>query len=123
MPFLLIFGLYGFPSELALYGLETQSVYSSVGMLLTSIFIMKAFVAIGLWYGKDWAIIVGQLDAIIGILICLTIMIASLINKETSFYPKDIRLELILLIPFLIKLTKIKIEWFNELKYKSFLEV
>ncbi len=52
----------------------------------------------------------GQIDAILGIVICIFSMSLPFIVNRPGF-GFSIRLELLLLIPFLIKLGKIKNEW------------
>ena len=75
------------------------------------LFLLKAIVAYGLWTEQDWAINIGILDTIIGILVCSFVMfIYPLINSASVFF-QNIRLELLLLIPFLLKLLKIRVEW------------
>lgn len=110
-PFGLIFGLIGFKFQVSLYGLETFEPTSFIGLGLIGIFFLKGITAFGLWTEKDWAIKIGQIDAIIGIIICVFVMfVLHFIDNNYGFiFP--LRIELILLIPFLIKLRKIDNEW------------
>ena len=55
----------------------------------------------------------GIADAIIGITICILVMLYPIINSEAKF---SLRLELIALIPYLLKFLKIKTEWENFMK-------
>lgn len=110
-PIGLIVGMFGIKFQLSLYGLETVNPLSFVGLGLICIFLFKGITAYGLWFEKQWAIIVGQIDAIIGILICaFVMMILPFIDTHLGF-KLNIRLELVLLIPYLVKLEKIKKEW------------
>jgi hypothetical protein len=111
VPFGLIYGLLGYQFKISLYGFETSNPISIDGLYLSILFLLKGLTAFALWTEKDWAIILGKTDAIIGIILCGYMMIVQpFFNIQTGFH-LNIRLELILLIPFLIKLDKIKDEW------------
>ncbi len=107
-PIVFVLGLLGYNAQLALYGLETNEPLSSIGILITTIFIIKGITAFGLLKEKDWAIKVGIVDAIIGIIICTLVMLYPIINSDAKF---SLRLELAALFPYLIKLFKIKTQW------------
>lgn len=110
-PIGLIFGLLGFQFQIALYGLGTTDPTSIDGLYLMGLFILKGITAFGLWTEKDWAITLGQIDAILGIIICaFMMMIYPFFSNQTGFH-LNIRLELLLLIPFLLKLGNIKSDW------------
>jgi uncharacterized membrane protein (DUF2068 family) len=96
---------------LALYGLGSNEPFSITGILIILLFLFKGIVAFGLWTQKDWAVNFGLADAIIGIAICIFVMaIAPIINNPSEF-TLGLRLELVVLIPYLIKLLKIKAHW------------
>jgi len=108
-PVVFILGLLKVPVYVALYGFETNNPISFAGLFLIGISLFKGITAWGLWTEKDWAITIGQIDAAMGIIICIFMMfIYPLINPSFYF---NIRLELFLLIPFLIKLWRISGEW------------
>ena len=110
-PIGLILGLLGIQFEISLYGLSTNNPISIDGLYLIGIFILKGITALGLWTEKDWAINLGIIDAILGIIVCGFMMFVNpFINIENGFH-LNIRLELLLLIPYLIKLDKIKGDW------------
>ena len=110
VPIAIAFGLLGYKFTISIYGLETNKPLSLMSGLLMLIFILKGVVSYGLWTGKKWAVIFGILDAFIGILICLYIMLIGFIGpKNGSVF--SFRFELLLLILFLIKLFKIKPIW------------
>lgn len=105
-----ILGIFGFTFTVSLYGYETQRALSPLGVFLTLLFVYKGFVAYSLWFEEDWAITAGLVDAIIGIAICIMSMMGiSLISEYRA--PINIRLEIIFLIPYLVKLTKLKGRW------------
>lgn len=114
----LLIGLFGFHPALSLYGFETNQPYSLAGLMITGLGIFKGIVSYNLWFEKDMAIKMGKIDAILGIGLCLVSMIWSLVyagpNAKFSF-----RLELILLIPYLIKLIRITPEWDNGISERS----
>ena len=111
IPIAVIYALIGYNFKISLYGIETFKTLSIIGYSLMFLFLLKAIVAYGLWTEKDWAINIGILDTIIGILVCSFVMfIYPLINSASVFF-QNIRLELLLLIPFLLKLLKIRVEW------------
>ena len=94
---------------MSLYGFETNDPLTSIGLLIISLGIFKGFTAYNLWFEKDIAIKLGKIDAIIGIVICSFLMLAlPFIDDAFDF---DFRLELVLLIPYLIKLNKIQEKW------------
>ena len=110
VPIIIILGVMGYRTQLALYGLETNEPFSLIGITITLLFIIKGITAFGLLKEKYWAIKIGIADAIIGITICTFIMLYPIINSEAKF---SLRLELIALIPYLLKFLKIKTEWEN----------
>lgn len=110
-PIGLVFGFFGIQFQISLYGFTTNEPLSIDGLYLIGLFLLKGITAFGLWTEKDWAITLGQIDAILGIVLCIFMsVIYPFINIRTGFH-FTFRLELILLIPFLIKLLKIKSEW------------
>jgi hypothetical protein len=110
-PVVIILGLLRIPVYIALYGFETNTPISVAGLCLVGIFIFKGITALGLWTEKDWAITLGQIDAAMGIVICVFMMLIYpfIIHQSGSYF--NIRLELFLLIPFLIKLRRISDDW------------
>jgi len=103
VPFGLIFDLLDFRFFLSLYGLETGKPLSSIGLVISFLMVIKGIVAFGLWTEKDWAVILAIVDAILGIIVCILVM--ALLPSNTF------RLELLVLLPYLIKMTRIRAEW------------
>lgn len=108
VPIVLILGLLGYNAQLSIYGLETDEPFSLIGIIITALFIIKGITAFGLLKEKDWAIKIGIADAIIGIAVCTFVTLYPLINSDAKFSG---RLELVALIPYLLKLLKIKTQW------------
>lgn len=112
-PLGLVLGLFGFKFQIALYGLETYNPLSLIGISLIGIFLLKGIAAFGLWTGKDWAILIGRIDAITGIIICVFLMtVYPFIDSKIGFN-LNLRFELVLLIPFLMKLENIRKDWID----------
>jgi hypothetical protein len=103
-----IAGLFSVRFEASLYGLETDNPLSAVGLFICFLFVFKGIVSVDLWTEKDWAVDMGIADAILGIAVCVMVMIMSFANSDSHF---AFRLELVLLIPFLIKLWNIRTTW------------
>ena len=105
----LLLGFTNIKPSLAFYGFETNEPFSVIGMLVITVGILKGITAFSLWFEKDFAIKLGKIDAIVGIIICvISMLILPYLNDGFNF---QIRLELALLIPFLLKLNKIEKEW------------
>lgn len=109
-PLCILTGLLGAQMQLALYGLESQDPLTLMGMFILLLFLYKGVVAYGLWTGRSWAIDLGMADAILGIVVCVYVMAIRpfLINDG---FVMNIRLELVALVPYLIRLRKIKPQW------------
>jgi hypothetical protein len=115
-PIGLMLGLFGYSFQLLLYGLQTNQPFSLTGLLLLAIFLLKGISAYGLWTRKDWAITLGILDSILGIVICGYVAFVYPFIDNTPGFTLDFRFELLLLIPYLIKLTRIKQAWEGNLQ-------
>lgn len=104
-----IFGIFSSKIDLSIYGITTNQVWTFDGIAILIIFLFKALVAFGLWFEKDWAINLGILDAIFGIAFCLFAMFIQ--HSTWDNIDINIRLEILVLVPFLIKLWKLKSIW------------
>lgn len=105
----LILGLTEIKPSLAFYGFETNEPFSLNGLIVIFVGILKGLTAFALWFEKDFAIKIGKVDATIGIVLCVVSMLVLPFLQEG--FNITIRLEIALLIPFLIKLNKIEKEW------------
>lgn len=97
--------------QLSLYGFSSNYAYSGTGLFIIAIAVFKGFAAYSLWFEKLNAISIGKIDAICGIVICLASMFIHPFTSNDGHFP--IRLEILLLIPYYIKLNKIEYEWDN----------
>ena len=104
----LILGLLGSKIDLSIYGFETDEPLSLIGILIIVVLLFKLFTALSLWFEKSYAITLGKIDAISGIVLCLIHMVYPdfINNFHVAF-----RFELLLLIPYLLKLNKIQNNW------------
>src|SRR5262245_7798260 len=109
-PVALLAGILGFNFEVSLYGYETNQPVSLVGIAITTFYCFKGLTAYCLLKQKDWAIKYAIVDATLGILACTLSMFFPLVNSYDKT-PFTFRLELLLLIPYLILMAKIKSEW------------
>jgi|SRR5664279_1273731 len=111
----IIFALLGYGFQLGLYGLDTNQPLSIIGISVILLFLIKGVTSYGLLKETDWAIAIGIIDAIIGMAICVAMMLIPFLvpgsNLKFSF-----RLELLFLIPYLVRLLKIKSAWENTMQ-------
>lgn len=105
----LILGFTNIKPALAFYGFETNEPFSLTGLIVISVGLLKGITAFALWFEKDFAIKIGKIDAIIGIVLCIFSMLVIPFLQDT--FSITLRLELALLIPFLIKLNRIEKTW------------
>ncbi|HEX4852005.1 MAG TPA: hypothetical protein VFV08_14420 [Puia sp.] len=99
----------GYTFELAIYGVETQRPLSPAGILVLLVLIYKAVVSWNLIQEKKYSIVLAIVDASAGIIICVLIGIYPLFNPSSHNY--SFRLELIFLVPYLVKMIQIKSAW------------
>ena len=107
----IVCSLFGYNYQISLYGLDTKEPLSLIGVSVILLFLIKGVTAYGLLMETDWAITIGLIDAITGIVICCLLMIYAL--SPSAHMKFTFRLELLLLIPYLIRLRKIKSAWEN----------
>jgi len=96
--------------ELSLYGFSSNTAYSVIGIFIIAIMTLKGFAAFSLWFEKDNAISIAKIDVIVGVVICVASMFIG--PREDGHFP--LRLEILLLIPYYIKINKIEYEWDNQ---------
>jgi uncharacterized membrane protein (DUF2068 family) len=101
---LLVCSFFGVEMMLSLYGLVANGPLSLTGLLISVLFILKGIVAFGLITKKEWADLLAIVDAATGILICIYVMIVPLISSERA--SSGLRLELVLLVPYLLYFIK-----------------
>ncbi|MCF6401314.1 hypothetical protein L3C95_00410 [Chitinophaga filiformis] len=101
--------LMGNDYHVSLYGLESSDKRSFITLAVVVLFVLKGAASYGLLQEKDWAIEVGLVDAAVGILVCLFVGLYTMFG--TGSYIASFRLELILLVIYLIKLLKMQAIW------------
>jgi uncharacterized membrane protein len=108
-PLVFLIGLAGGNAELSLFGLQTNEPFSAIGLTIIFLFLFKGIAAFGLWTEKDWGIRIAKIDALISITVCCLIKIMlPLFDEKYSF---GVPLELVLLIPYFVKLKRIEKDW------------
>ena len=105
-PIGIIMGIMGQTMLLGLYGIETMLPLSFIGLIVIGLFCLKGVVSFGMLKEQSWAINFAIGDALLGIVICVCVMLG-LVGISGGV----IRLELLLLIPYLVKMWRIKDEW------------
>lgn len=111
LPLVLILAFLEFKPGIALYGFQTSNPLGKIGLMILLLFVLKGIVAFGIFKEKIWAFKLGKMDAIIGIALCtLQFGIRDLIAKSTNI-EFEFRLELLLLIPYLVYLIKNDKHW------------
>ncbi|MEX6691208.1 hypothetical protein QTN47_27105 [Danxiaibacter flavus] len=113
IPIIIILALINGSGLLSLYGFQTLTPFSLTGILIMLAFALKGIVAFGLLKEKDWAIKLGLTDGFTGIAACT---FATLLPLFTNFTGFTIRLELVALIPYVMKLLSIKSQWEEDMK-------
>lgn len=104
VPFVFLIGILNGHFETSCYGMESTDALSATGIFILAIILLKGITALGLLKEQNWAIKLAIADAIIGILVCIFMMVSG--DKRHS-----LRFELVALIPYLLKMLKIKSEW------------
>ncbi len=81
IPVTIILGIIGYSVEIALYGFETNQLFSVIGLGLVFLFLIKSITSFGLLKEKDWAIRLAIIDSVIGIVVCICFMAYSIIGS------------------------------------------
>ena len=97
--------------NLSLYGFSTNTAYSGTGLFIIAIMLLKGFAAYSLWFEKPNAITIAKTDAIVGIAICIASLFILPFSAGKDHF--SFRLEILLLIPYYLKVNKIEYEWDN----------
>lgn len=97
--------------DLSLYGITATHSYTVPGMITTVLLLFKGIVAYGLWFEQKWAPQAAIIDAITGIAVCIIMMVVVPFTAPNINF--TVRLELIPLYFYLVKMQKIKKLWEN----------
>ncbi|MGC4040004.1 MAG: hypothetical protein QM710_04250 [Flavobacterium sp.] len=116
-----LFGIYGITrnamgieSESSLYGLEATTFFSALGAFIKAMIFFKAYVSVMLWMEKDHAVRLGIIDAVFGIIVCVCVMfVLPFVEVVDGKNRINLRFEILLLIPYLIVLLKMRKQWEN----------
>jgi hypothetical protein len=109
-PLAFVAALFGYQFSAALYGLSASDANSALGIFIAALFLFKGVVAAMLWMEADIAVPLAIADAIAGIVICTAVMInwPFAVRESPSIV---FRGELIILIPYLVKMINIRSKW------------
>lgn len=106
---ILISGFFLTNVSLSIYGIQAYHPYSIPGFIICVLLIFKGIVAYGLWFEEKWAPKAAIIDAIVGIAVCTIMMvIIPFTNSNINF---TLRLELIPLYFYLLKMRDIEKDW------------
>jgi hypothetical protein len=108
-PFILIGGFFGLQTSLNLYGISSTDPLSIAGFSVVVLFMLKGVAAYGLWAEKNWGITVAEIDAILGIAICIFTFF-TFTHTTHNFFAK-FRLEIVILAIYLVKLYRLQDRW------------
>ncbi|WP_338838822.1 hypothetical protein [Flavobacterium ginsenosidimutans] len=97
--------------NLSLYGFSSDTAYSGTGLFIIAVMLLKAFAAFSLWFEKPNAIMIAKIDAVVGIAICIASLFILPFSTTNGHF--SLRLEILLLIPYYMKVNKIEYEWDN----------
>ena len=116
IPIIIILNLLDFKPEIAIYGLGSNSIFDAMGIIILLVFIIKAIVSYGILRKEIWAFKLALFDGILGIVICISKFGLIDILSDRSNINFEFRLELLILIPYLIYIARNKLNWENQSK-------
>jgi len=93
--------------DISIYGFETNDPFSSLGIFLLGLFLFKGIVSYMMYTEKEQAINLAFVDALLGVSLCTYHMI----NNYLTIGGVSIRLEIVVFIPYIIKLLRIREPW------------
>lgn len=97
---------------ISMYGLSFDGSVSFPSIAVLAIFVFKGYVAYNLWKERDGAVGLGQIDAWIGIVACVVMMIYTLfVQSNSSIVMFSLRFELLFLIPYVWVMNRIAYDW------------
>lgn len=107
----LFLGLFVDKMYMSFLGLETNYSFSLIGVIISALYLFKGTVAFGLWTEKDWAVNLALVDAYVSIAVCMSTMLILPMFFEDYGWDYTLRLELVAIIPYLLKMKNIQRDW------------
>jgi len=104
IPAVIVYRILGEGSSLALYGFASNDAFSLIGFLIILLVALKTVTAYGIITRKLWAYRLAEIDAILGIVLCVLSMGVGVYQNQSFTF----RLEVILLIPYLQTVRKLQ---------------
>lgn len=112
---------FGANSSTTIYGLETFDKNTFLYFFISGLIVFKMVVSFAMITEKTWAINAAIIDAILGFLVMIWVMLLRPIFNNSDFsYEWNFQFELLLLIPYLFKCVRIKNDWEN-FKFRPYL--
>ena len=102
--------------NLSIYGMHADELFSVLSIVSIVSFIIKGIAAIGLLAEKNWAVKVAITDGILSTCLATYSLIFYAWTINGNFSGFNLRLELLLIIPYLVKMVRIRKDW-EENKY------
>lgn len=100
LPLVVIFSILDINAPMGIYGIESNSVLNITGLIILTLLTLKVIVAFQLLSSRDLALHLAIVDATVGVLFCLWMLIGGLVYGGDDVHI-EFRLELILLFPYL----------------------
>jgi hypothetical protein len=101
-----------FVSESSIYGMQTFERFSLLGIFISTLIIFKGYTAFAMWTEKKPAIKLGLIDAVVGIIVCIIMMIVKpVFALVDGIWQMNLRFEILFLVPYLIKCWRIRKAW------------
>lgn len=107
----IVLNIFGFQTPLRIYGLNSNTILNWPGVLIGIVYGIKFLVSYGVLKRRKWSFGLAIFDAILGIVICISNFGITDILTNKSNIDFELRLEIFLLIPYLIYMIKSKSEW------------
>lgn len=101
--------LFGFNINLSIYGLVSNEPLSLIGLMIISIILLKGWAGFALFFEKDNGPLIGKIAGLVGLFICIASMVFLPFQQGNFTY--NIRIEILFLLPFLIRLNRIHKKW------------
>lgn len=104
--------IWNLDSSLSLYGFTTYGTNFLYSAISFGVMVLNGTTAFGLLTERDWAVKLAIADAIVGILLCILSYVAAagVVSPGISV-GFHLRLEILLLIPFLVRMVRIRHDW------------
>ncbi|WP_235299701.1 hypothetical protein [Portibacter marinus] len=111
IPIVLAQNLMGYKTALSIYGINSDSLFNPIGAFIAFLFALKLVVGFAIIKRLKWAFNLGIVDACLGLIVCLLNLGIYDLILDKSNININLRLEIFVLVPFLIYLLKNRLKW------------